>query len=516
MARWDHAWHQRLRRILAELPSRTALEQREIRRTLAADPIAFALIYLRHHLRGKETGDRITFSEVHYEWARRAMSWREPMTEPMESRDAEVAPRSMGKTTWWFLIIPLWAGANEIVSFLAAFANTTGQAEGHLTTFKAELESNILLRADFPELCEPARQRTGGTVADRQGMLMTKGGFIFAAKGVDSSSLGMKRNEKRPDVLILDDIEPDEASYSPALVTKRLGTVLDAILPLNIYARVVFIGTVTMPGSIMHQLVKSANGVDVGEDGAWIAEERIRAHHHRAIVLGDDGVERSVWEAKWPLHWLQGRRHTREYAKNYDNDPMARDGIYWTRDDIEYGAPHGFTRTALFVDPAVTARKTSDYTGLAVVSWTPGRSKDDPGRAVVRWATGVRLIGQPLRDKISQVLGAFPEIKLIRVETNQGGDLWTEALGRYPRVVVQHHHTSDSKEVRFARALLHWQQGRVLHEERIPLLEEQMVGFPNMPHDDVVDAAVAGVEYFLGKSKRPRPGKRTRSYVRST
>ena len=151
MARWNHAWHQRLRRILAELPSRTALEQREIRRTLAADPIAFALIYLRHHLRGKETGDRITFSEVHYEWARRAMSWREPMHQPMESRDAEVAPRSMGKTTWWFQIIPLWAGANEIVSFLAAFANTTGQAEGHLTTFKAELASNVLLRADFPE-----------------------------------------------------------------------------------------------------------------------------------------------------------------------------------------------------------------------------------------------------------------------------------------------------------------------------------------------------------------------------
>lgn len=39
-------------------------------------------------------------------------------------------------------------------------------------------------------------------------------GLSFAARGIDAASLGMKVGEKRPDLLILDDIEPDESSYS--------------------------------------------------------------------------------------------------------------------------------------------------------------------------------------------------------------------------------------------------------------------------------------------------------------
>jgi hypothetical protein len=91
-------------------------------------------------------------------------------------------------------------------------------------------------------------------------MLHCGNGAIFAAKGVDSASLGMKVGNTRPDVLIFDDLEPDEARYSTALAEKRLGTFQDALLPLNIRARVVLVGTVTMPGSVTHQLVHHAHG----------------------------------------------------------------------------------------------------------------------------------------------------------------------------------------------------------------------------------------------------------------
>lgn len=508
MTRWDADWFRRLDVELAVLPRLPVDQQREVRRALGADPIAFAMIYMGRHIRSRETGGEVTFAECHFDWARLALTWSQPVPEPASDRHAFIAPRAVGKSTWWFLIFPLWAAAYGHSRFAAAFASAAAQAEGHLGTFKHELETNALLRADFPELCTPARKQGGGTVADRQGMLHTAAGFVFAARGVDSALLGMKVGETRPDLLILDDVEPDEASYSPVLAEKRRGTIVDAIFPLNVYARVVMVGTVTMPGSVMHQCVKVAIGTAEDTED-WVQEERIQPHYSPAILTGDDGARRSIWPEKWSLAFLESIEHTRQYAKNYRNDPMGRDGSYWNMEDFRYGDLPGTTRTALFVDPAVTARKTSDFTGLAVVSWRPPArgARDDPGAAVVRDARGVRLTGRPLRDYLVKLLKEHPEIRLVVVEVNQGGEVWLDVFGDLP-VKVKTHVVTESKEIRFAAALDHYQRGRVSHARRLPAAEEQMVAFPKGAYDDVADAVSSGVLYFLEPEKKIKAGAR--------
>lgn len=494
-----------------EIPFHQPHEQAAIRRAICADdPVAFAIVYLSDHLVSEETGNRMTFSGVHYRWAEMARDWREGLKDtPEQDRDALVAPRGMGKSTWWFLILPLWGAAFGHVQFAAAFAHAASQAENHLKTFKHELDTNPLLQHDFPDLCTPLRKPSGVTVADNMGMLRMRNGFVFAARGIDAASLGMKVGKRRPDLLILDDVEPDEASYSPDQMRKRLGTILDAIFPLNIYARVVMVGTVTMPGSIMHQLVKSAAG-KLEDDGAWVTEANIRAHHHHPITYTDEGAELSVWPEKWPLEWLQSIRHTRQYAKNYANDPMARDGLYWLKEDfrilpaeLEFTA----TRTLLAVDPAVTRSKTSDFTGLAVVGYDP-RLK----QCVVKAAWGVKLTGTPLRNFVVDViLPQYPEIKLIYAETNQGGELWAEVFAAIPGVKYDHHTATVSKEIRFAANLSHWQRGRVWLAREIPRLMEEAIAFPNGAYDDVIDAGVAGTDYFL--RGKPRIKESSVSYV---
>jgi hypothetical protein len=484
--------------------------------------VAFAVLYLSAHL--KDDQGNVTWSEAHFAWARSALGWAEPVTEPMQDRKAIIAPRECGKSTWWFLILPLWAAANGHSKFAVAFANARAQAETHLQTFKTELERNPLLGLDYPLLCEPKRRRTGTTVADRAGMIHQKDGFVFGAVGMDSGFLGMKVGDRRPDLLILDDVEPDEAKYSPLLAEKRLGTVLDAVLPLNIRARVIFVGTVTMPGSIMHQLAKAAQGV---ETEPWITENRIQAHHFRPIVTDDDGTERSIWPSKWPLVWLQSQRHTRSYAKNYDNDPMAREGVYWVREDFQYGMPDGrrFVRTCLAVDPAVTSKKTSDFTGLAVVSKMP-ELRDRPTRehpkgrirapsgVVIRESLVVKLSGQHLKAKAEILLGLYPEITEIVVETNQGGDLWEDVFAGIPGIRVRSVTSSASKEVRFATALEFWQRSRVWHERRFATLEEQAVGFPRAAYDDGIDAGVIGVDHYLAvPAKKVMAGATAEPYV---
>jgi len=460
------------------------------------DPLAFALIYLPHHLKGEATGDAITLADVHLAWIERAKGWVPKITEPYTSRHVEVGPREVGKSTWWFLILPMWAAAHGHVKFAAAFANTPTQAETHLASFKAELDGNELLRADFPDLCAPKTRGRGQVEADRVSLYHARNGFVFAAAGADSANLGMKVGNLRPDLIILDDIEPHEGNYSAAQARKRLDTLTSAILPLNIFARVVMVGTVTMAGSIIHNAVKVAHGYapKPGDLEEWVVDERFQPHHYHAIQQNDDGTRRSLWPAKWSLAFLESIEHTRTFAKNYANDPIAADGDYWTADDFRRDPVPGITRRVLSIDPNVTQKASSDYTGLAVVGWAPSTN-----RCLVMHASQVKLDPASLRLHVLALI-AEHNVGLVLVETNQGGDLWLRILHGLPvKVKVVHQH--EPKEVRAARCLNRYQQGQVSHVPGLAALEGQMVAFPRAPHDDMVDAVGTVVGYFLERKK---------------
>lgn len=512
MARWDTAWHRRLDTELARLPELDPEDARAVRRGLATDPVAFGVIYFSHHLTSPETGGRVTFSEAHYEWCATAIEvTHSGVSDPQEHRHAFIAPRECGKSTWHFLILPMWGAANGLIRFAAAFAHSTGQAEAHLMTFKRELENNALLRADFPELCQPTKTRRGATLADRQGMLHQKSGFIFAARGVDSALLGMKVEERRPDWIVLDDIEPDEASYSTDLAEKRLGTVTDAIFPLNIRARVTMVGTVTMLDSNMHQLVKYAAGkYPDGQAPDWITDEKIRVHHSRPIIKNDDGSLRSLWPAKWPIDWLVANSHTRSYKKNMDNNPLAGGDLWWSSSDFRYGSRDHYDRTVMVVDGAVTIKKTSDFTGISVVGLSMAERK-----FYVREAIEVRLVGEPLRVRCLE-LATELDVDYLLVEANQGGDLWHTVFHDMP-FKVSTFTQRDRKEVRIKRLLAAYQRsgGHVLHERPLPALEDQQLAYPDVAHEDVLDSVAANVEHLTYMLLRQASGrKRARAVQR--
>lgn len=490
------------------------LQDSEGRRLLTRlDPMLFGLIYLRKHLRDRRTS-AVTFADAHFTWCQEALQWIRPQTEPRAHRHAYVAPRACGKTTWWFLILPMWAAAHGHARFAAAFADSGTQAELHLATFKRELSDNELLRRDFPDLCEPARRHNGKTINDSQQMLYTRSGFAFAARGIDSTSLGLKVDEVRPDLLIFDDMEPDESNYSEYQMGKRLSTVQDAILPLNEFARVVVSGTVTMPGSLIHQLVRAGQGED---PEPWIIEEKFTVHHTLPVIVRDDGSERSVWPAKWTMDFLNSIRSTRSYKKNFANDPMGLGGDYWTEDDFIYGPLEGVTFRVLSVDPAIKTKKRSDFTGLAIVGYAPARrdpsGKVDPmtgrpavisSRCVVEFAEEVKLTGKLLRRHILRILTRHPGIQAVVVEMNQGGEHWRDILHDLPCKLVLLEAGPEPKEVRAGNCVNFYQTRRVQHATKLLRLEEQQVAFPRAPHDDMVDAVTGVVNRLLADRKGGR------------
>jgi len=472
-------------------------------------PAHFALIYLPHWLRSPETDDRITFAATHAEWNVQAMELGlHPPTQPGQERHLFVAPRALGKTSWWFGIIPLWLAATNRRQFIAAFADTAAQAEQHLETFRRELDTNRLLQRDYPALCAPLLRTRKQTVADNRQMLQTASGFAFAARGIDSGSLGLKVGTVRPDLLILDDVEPDEASYSARQVEKRLATIHDAVLALNVYAPVIWTGTTTMYGSLVHQAIRS---IEQPSEAPWVADEGWTVHHHLPTATDASGERVSVWPEKWPLDYLDSISHTRAYAKNYLNEPLSLDGDYWSAEDIRIAEPAGpYTRTVVYVDPAVTDKRTSDYTGITVASATAG------GKVVIRECIHVKLTPAGLRGKVGAILEAYPETRVLVVETNQGGDLWRPVFEGLP---VRYREVKNwvSKQQRIVWLLNAMQRGQVSLARHLPVLEQQMLAYPNVANDDALDSAAGATVGYLcppeASRGHNRPRSRTSEYV---
>lgn len=468
------------------------------------DPLLFAILYLRHHLASEETSGQTSVSQFHLDLCKEALAWCRRDIGPTESRTAWVAPRGSGKSTWVFLILPIWAMAHMHRRYIAAFANTSTQAQQHLMSLKFELDNNALLRADHPHLCAAATRPSGTTVADRQDMYISKSGVAFTAKGIDSSTLGAKVGNRRPDAILLDDIEPDESNYSAGEKEKRLATIRNAVFPMNLNAVVVIAGTTVMAGSIIHDIIAQATDPDAPD---WPREENITVRYYPAIATGRDGVEHSLWPQRWSLAFLVSIRHTPSFALNFDNRPVSQGG-WWKAAYIRLGYRESYDRVAMVIDGAVTTKQGSDFTGIAVAGLSIEARK-----IYMREALELKLSGEPLRHRIIEI-GVDLGIDYALVEANQGGDLWYSVLHHMPFKVATFTQ-KEPKPVRIRRMLALYERagGRVEHEKPLPALEKQQLAYPYLLHEDVLDASAAVSEHLVAMLFRI-VGQRDKAFVR--
>lgn len=499
---------------------KAALALPEFRRKVTRfDPLLFGLIYTPHLIKADanmpvhEQGN-ITFAELHLELCRYARRRWVKRAGPRESRTAFIAPRGCGKSTWLFTILPIWALAHAHINFIAAFSSAGPQATKHLSAIKQEFDTNEVLRADFPDLCNAMKRAGGQNVADTQKMYFSRSQQTFFAAGLDEEILGLTDPRKRrPELIILDDIEPDESNYSLAQVQKRMVSLRDTILPMNENAHVALVGTVTMPGSLVHQLVQVATQGESPPE--WIETERFTIHYFAPIIEDEKGNKRSIWPAKWPLSYLESIQHTRGFKKNFENQPVPEDSPYWNFDTFRYGSFRCW-KTIIQIDPATTRTSTSDYYGVAVIGYVPPKRNkegkiEELGKCLVRYARARRISPGQLRRWVLDLIVQYEEVGRVRIETNQGGDTWKEILKDLPVPLIVHTE-SIKKDLRAQDLVTHYDRGQVYHETRLNEAEMQMMAFPNVVHDDLVDAIGAGVRFFLTRRKK-RGGARMSSYV---
>lgn len=448
------------------------------------DPLAFMLTYLGHHMTQQDTG-RQSLSVFHTDLAEHARRWRHPRPD----RSIWVAPRAAGKTTLMFLGLPLWALAHGWRDFFLAFSFTAEQAVGHLGNLRRELAENELLRNDYPAMIPKRGAGNRNTL-----QTVVAGGATIAARGLGATVLGTRVGANRPDLIVGDDMEPDAKDYSDARKQGLESKLVNGIIPMGApHAVIALTGTTVMAGSLIHDATRTAAGDP--DAGRWVRAHRFGVHHYPPILR--DG--KSLWPQRWSVADLEREKRLdpHGYALNMENDPLAHDvGNYWTRDSFRY-EPHRRVRSRLLsIDVATTTGQSADYSTLTVL----GLSDDAHPVVVVEHSWAGRIRGPELLDRIHRLVDRHPTtLRRGIIEVNQGGELWVDILRPLPKgFTLCPYNARGHKADRIEAAFAHYARGAVVHGAKLPALEAQMIQYPDVRNDDLIDGLAAGLVDLLG------------------
>lgn len=119
-------------------------------------------------------------------------------------------------------------GAHRKRRYALYISGTQKQADDHVGNIASMLESPTVANY-YPELSERDLNKFGVSKGWRHNRLRTAAGFTVDALGLDVDVRGIRLEENRPDLLILDDV--DDAEDSIETVQKKIRIITQKILP---------------------------------------------------------------------------------------------------------------------------------------------------------------------------------------------------------------------------------------------------------------------------------------------
>lgn len=238
---------------------------------------------------------------------------------------AFACPRGHGKTTGLVLGPALWVACEwQTMShfrgrapYVVLVSDTIEQARERLADIREQLETNEDLIATYGEFAprkgERRRRKWNSTV------LELPDGTIFRAIGAGSKARGLLRKGRRPNLLLLDDMENDEQVLTEKRRDKLRRWFTGTLIPTGIEGELVTIvvGTILHADSLLARLVGA-------EHFEGFLKRRYAAQYND---LGLPDVDGEI--ILWPEYWTRERLHERRkkigslaYAQEYLNQPV--------------------------------------------------------------------------------------------------------------------------------------------------------------------------------------------------
>jgi phage terminase large subunit-like protein len=409
--------------------------------------------------------------------------------EPNQKPTAIAMARGYAKTTIVEFFI-LWCELFKFKVFPVYISDAQPTAGLVLQTLEAEIEGNEKLREDFGNLV--GKKKWG------RFEFLTNTGVRMMAKGARSKIRGLKSGEKRPDLLIIDDLENDKNSTTLELRDQLESWLDKAALPmLSPDGTCIMLGTIIHHDSVLNRKLKSEEWDSI----KWPAI---------------DSEGRSTWPSRFPLDKLQAIKNrigASAFAQEYQHEPSDRttkpfrdktgvelERIYYTENDLLTKDPSSGKLVPkpmvhfAMLDPAFSKSKASHFAAMILVGvdvlndyYIRDLFRTRDGQSAIldqafAWYQKWNFVGLGVETVFNQI--------------NLAKNIEEEMAKRnifFPILPLKSQ--STNKEIRISRLVPRWDQGKIKFPKGHPLTKpilEEISDFPKGKYDDLLDALAYG------------------------
>ncbi|MCI4436485.1 MAG: hypothetical protein JHC33_06715 [Ignisphaera sp.] len=309
--------------------------------------------------------------------------------------------RGLGKSTLVSTKLPLYLGAMGQSSYALIVSDTASQAESIISDMESLYLSSEVLASSMVLV---------RSVADELQFRTASGGmFYVVGKGSGAKLRGIKRNRRRPDLIIMDDLSNDDIASNPARREKLKRWVFKALLPSREPTGylVVSVFTPLHRGDVAVEL-HSRDYVD--SISIPLANE---------LPPQWDTME-SAWPDRFPISYIKDTYHQytesgriSEFMQEHFLQLVSDEDRVFDPDKIQFSTTK-LTRSAMVyvtTDLAISQSSTADRSVICVVAfdeglwklldvlsgrWTPTEMMDELFRVNKRYkplAVGVETVG---------------------------------------------------------------------------------------------------------------------------
>ncbi|MCX5680274.1 MAG: hypothetical protein NTZ95_06475 [Candidatus Omnitrophica bacterium] len=504
---------------------------------------AFAKLYMKHHL-------QFMPSEAHLEIYRLL----DAAVVNRGKKIAIAAPRDFGKSTLITLIYIIYCICYSKEKFIVIISNTASQASQILDNIKKELTENELLQIDFPEIFE---FKLGfKQLRWREGDIITRNNIKVMALGSYQQIRGRRFGIARPSLVIADDLEDSENTFSLETIDKRREWYDKSVLKVGSEdTNYIFIGNLYHPHSLLSEYVGTDNNptwikkiysaivvwpkhMDLwdkwnsihnyreeldgisGPIAAWKFYEQNKA------VMGEEA--KLLWDTRYKLYdlmkmWAENEISFLSEMQNLPRNPAnclldVDKIIYWDEDgksvdDLLKGIGNN-VQFYMACDPSL---------GLSTVKGDPSAiivlAKDTNTKILYIVVADAKR--RPIEEIVETILAYYVRFKPVKIaiEANQFQRVLIDMVKKegektelYP--VIEPIINKDDKISRIQTLRPRIISGNLRFSKKGRQLLEEARYFPKGRHDDILDALEMSVRlskdngfmfWVAGGSKNPSP-----------
>lgn len=301
----------------------------------------FVEYYFPHYCLDKETGKVTPSAKFHIQAAQKILKER-------NLKAVFKWARGHAKSTHMDIMIPMWLMCQKVrqINVMVLVGKSEDSARTLLGDIQAELQHNKRYISDFG-----TKYNAGNW---QEGQFVTMDGVAFFARGRGQSPRGLRYRNRRPDYIVIDDLDDDELCENDRRVRKLTEWVKEALFGSfgAEGGRFLMVGNLISKNSVLANIAASK--------GVFVTQVNVL-----------DKNARPSWPEYWTLERIREKREFmgyRAFEKEYMNNPI-KEGTVFRKDWIRYKAIlplHQYDRIIAYCDPSFKSSNKNDYKAIKV------------------------------------------------------------------------------------------------------------------------------------------------------